>query len=61
MLREAIVCVSIAEVNLSSTVAVSSHLSRGHSYHLRLERVHIEKPIIQLQGREFRRWGKHRI
>ena len=45
----------------SEQVWVSRHLSHGLGYHLRLKRVHIEKPIVQLQRGECLRRREFRI
>ncbi len=63
MFRDATVSVSIVEMNLKYATN-NVHLNHGTGrpgFHLRFKRVHIEKAIVQLQGREFRRWGEFGI
>ena len=59
MLREEIVSVSIVEIKLEQVMSAREKEKR--SWHLRLERIHIEKAVIELHRWEFLRRGQHRI
>ena len=59
MLREAIVSVSMVEMNLEQVMTAQEITRR--SLHLRLKRIHIEKAVIELERWETRRRRQHRI